>query len=274
VRFGVFLPNFGPFADPAALVGLATETEAAGWDGLFLWDHILFGDAQPVLDPWIGLTAVAAATSRLRLGALVTPVARRRPWKLARETATLDHLSGGRLVFGAGLGFPPDVEFGTFGEPEDDRVRAAMLDEGLAVLAGLWSGEEFAFAGEHYSVRPTTFLPTPVQRPRIPVWVAGWWPNKRPFRRAARWDGVVPELVGGGTPTPDDVAEMTAFVAANRARDGPFDVAVNGYSSSRDGMEPYEAAGATWWLERIDPEHRFSLEAARERIVEGPPRVA
>jgi Luciferase-like monooxygenase len=278
VRYGVFLPNFGPFGRPNVLVDLAQAAESAGWDGLFIWDHILFDAEAPqnVVDPWVALAGVAAATSRLRIGALMTPLARRRPWKVARETATLDHLSDGRLIFGAGLGFPPYAEFALFGEEPDDRLRAEKLDEGLAILTGLWTGEEFEFTGKHYSLRKTRFLPTPVQRPRPPVWIAGWWPHKRPFRRAAKWDGIFPELPEGAVPSPDDLRTILAFIDASGGRRPGFDVVLNGYTpnASDDAAEtvaPYAEAGLTWWLERIDPTRLFSAESALERIVAGPP---
>lgn len=279
LRYGMFLPNFGPFGDPSVLAELAAETERAGWDGFFIWDHILFDDRTPqaVVDPWVALTACATATTTIRLGALMTPLARRRPWKLARETASLDVLSGGRLVFGAGLGFPPYAEFGLFGEESDDIVRAEKLDEGLTILDGLWSGQDFEFSGRHYTVERTRFLPTPHQQPRPPIWIAGWWPNKAPFRRAARWDGVFPELVGGAIPTPQDLAALLDYVHAHREASTPFDAVLNGYSSTggdegAQTVEPYIEVGLNWWLERIEPNRLFSLEGARERIRGGPPK--
>jgi len=279
MRYGFFLPNFGPFGDPRVLVDLAVEAERSGWDGFFIWDHILFDDGSPqaVVDPWVTLTAVAGATSRIRFGALMTPLARRRPWVLARETASLDVLSGGRLVFGAGLGFPPHAEFGLFGEEPDDRVRAEKLDEGLAILDGLWSGADFEFSGVHHQVGRTRFLPAPTQRPRPPVWIAGWWPHRRPFRRAARWDGVFPELVGGAIPTPEDLAAMLSYVGEHREAAGRFDAVINGYTpvggaAGAEIVEPYIERGLTWWLERIEPARMFSVEEARERIRSGPPR--
>jgi alkanesulfonate monooxygenase SsuD/methylene tetrahydromethanopterin reductase-like flavin-dependent oxidoreductase (luciferase family) len=258
------------------MVQLAVTAEQSGWDGVFLWDHIWFevGTDAPMLDSWIALAAIAASTSRISLGAMITPLARRRPWKVARETATLDHLSGGRLIFGAGLGFPPDAEFSAFGEEADDRVRARKLDEGLAILDGLWSGRPFTFSGEHYDVDSVTFRPSPVQSPRIPVWCAGWWPNRAPFRRAARWDGVIPERIGGDTLSPEEVAEIARFIEQHRESDGPFDIVINGYSEGvqdADLMDRYAQAKTTWWLERIDPHRLFSLEAARARVVDGPP---
>ena len=280
MRYGVFLPNFGPFGDPHVLIDLARDAESYGWDGLFIWDHILFQGDSPhdVVDPWVALAGIATNTSTLRFGALMTPLARRRPWKVARETATLDRLSNGRLIVGAGLGFPPDAEFEFFGDPSDDRVRAQRLDEGLAILNGLWSGEPFSFSGEHYTLEEMQFLPTPVQKPRPPIWIAGWWPNKPPFRRAARWDGVYPERADWKIPTPDDLREILAYVRQHR-EDGsdPKDVVLNGHTPhdprrGADRLEPYEAVGLTWWLERVDLEHLYSVEEARGRIQSGPPK--
>ena len=189
MKYALYTINFGEFADPHRAARLAAEAEAAGWDGYLVWDHVLgWPPDSPTADPWVLMSAVACATSRIRIGALVTPIARRRPIKLAREVVTLDHLSNGRLVFGAGLG-ATDEEFAQFGEDPDRRTRAEKLDEGLDVLAGLWSGEPFSYEGKHYRVDNVTFRPRSVQQPRVPVWIAGHWPYKKPFIRAARWDG-------------------------------------------------------------------------------------
>lgn len=273
MRFGLHLPNFGTVGDLKILASLAVEAEGSGWDGFFLWDHIL-GDPQwrePMVDPWIALAAVASATAEIRLGALVTAVPRRRPWHLARETTTLDHLSGGRLIVGVGLGFPPDAEFEHFGEESDARRRARRLDEGLAILAGLWSGEPFAFDGEEYHLRETVFLPTPVQRPRPPVWVAAHWPNRAPLRRAACWDGVFPEHAGGGRLSPRELTELLQYVQQHRERADPFDAVIAGRSVDLpDGeLTAYVAAGATWWLESIQPNEQPTQ--VRSRVSAGPP---
>jgi len=240
VRYGVSVPNFGVGVDARAITELAREAEEAGWDGFFLWDHLLaFSPGSvPVVDPWVALTAVALSTSRLRLGPMVTPLPRRRPVKLARETVSLDHLSGGRLILGVGIGAMP-YEWNYLGEEPDARVRGAMLDKGLEVLAGLWSGEPFDHHGEHYRVAGdppeqdwrAIFYPPPLQRPRVPIWVAGTWAVKAPFRRAARWDGAFPMKVEGGgivPMTPEDAREVARYVAANRAGDGPFELVVAG----------------------------------------------
>ena len=282
LRHGIHVPNLGAYGDPNVLVSLAVEAEQAGWDGLFMWDHVLHrrADPDPVVSPWVTLGACAVKTQRIRLGALITPLARRRPWNVARETVTLDLLSDGRVIFGAGLGTPRDAEFEAFGEEADDRRRAQRLDEGLEVLAGLWGGEWFAHSGEHYALDEMRFLPTAVQR-RIPIWIGGNWPHRRPFKRAARWDGVVPEKVGGQLPTPAELREILSYIGEQRAAAGVdsgrhYDAAIAGFTNGPDphGAEltaSYAAAGATWWLERFHPA-RGSPEDALRRIQAGPAR--
>ena len=226
-RRGIFVAPFDELADPRLLAELAARAEARGWDGFFVWDHVVYREpVRAILDPWVALSAIAVATERVRIGPLVTPLARRRPHKLARETATLDLLSGGRLVLGAGLGGDAYGEFSRFGDPGDPRERARALDAGLHALTGYWE----------------TFEPRPVQRPRIPVWLAGRWPNRRPVRRAARWDGLFPIDLPG----PDALAELAAECAAQRTDDGLFDIIVTNPPGT--DLAPWEAAGATWCL--------------------------
>lgn len=282
LRHAVHVPNLGEYGDPGVLVQLAVQAEESGWDGFFVWDHILHRrmEPEPVIDPWVTLAACAVRTERIRLGAMITPLARRRPWKVARETATLDVLSGGRVVFGAALGSPRDSEFEAFGEEADDRRRAERLDEALEILAGLWTGQWFAHSGEHFALDEMRFLPKPFQA-RIPIWIGGNWPNRRPFRRAARWDGVVPEKVGGQLPRPAELRELLAFIAEERVAKSvdpapPFDAVIGGVTTAPDaeGAETthsYADAGATWWMERFHPAQR-SVEDARRRIAAGPAR--
>ncbi len=279
MRFGIHVPNFGDFHDLRAIAELARVAEDAGWDGFFLWDHILFrktGDLH-LNDPWITLAAIAMSTESIRLGPLVTPLPRRRPWKLAREAVTLDHLSGGRLILGVGLGAPTGSDFRALGEETDDRVRARMLDEGLDVLAGLWSGRPFTYKGDHYRLDKVAFHPTPVQTPRIPIWVAGYWPNKPPFRRAARWDGVFP-IRKGGAMRPKTLREIVEFTKSHRTPDGPFDVVLGGGTPGDDPakaakiVRPVAEAGLTWWLEGMHG-WRGPFEEMRERVRQGPPRL-
>ncbi len=281
MRCGIGLPNLHELADPRVLADLGRRAEAAGWDGVFIWDHISArAPAAPATDPWIALAAIAATTERVRLGALVTPLARRRPWKVARETVALDQLSEGRLIVGVGLGAAAGPEFEAFGEDGDPRVRARKLDESLDVLAGLWSGKPVDFDGEHLHVHGAEFHPTPVQRPRIPVWVAGRWPNRRPFRRAARWDGLFPVREGQAedeTISPQDAADAAAWAAAHRDPGlPPLDLVVEGLTTGQDrsaaceAVAPYAEAGVTWWIEKLGW-MRGGLAASQARIAAGPP---
>lgn len=277
MQFAMYVPNFGTFDSARTLVDLARAAEGAGWDGFFLWDHLLpDADAalRPVVDPWIALTAIAGATSRIKIGALITPFARRRPWKLARETVTLDHYSGGRLVVGAGIGGDWWREYSAVGEAPDNKTHGAMLDEGLEVLMGLWTGEPFSHKGTFYNVDNAHFLPPPYQSPRIPIWVGGVWPGTRPFRRAARWDGIVP-IGRYGTPTPEDIRQMRVYIDKHRTATTPFDVVFSGRANDLPAAErsahvaEYAAAGVTWWKESVWPS--VALSEVRGIIEGGPP---
>ena len=276
MRYALNVPNFGAYSDVRAMAALAREAEGAGWDGFFLWDHIHTEPALPVADPWIELAAMALATERIRLGLLVTPMPRRRPWKLARESVTLDRLSNGRLILGVGLGGEWMREYSAFGEPADDRTHAAMLDEGLDVLTGLWSGEPFSYAGKHYTVNNARFLPAPQQSPRIPIWVAGVWPGRAPFRRAARWDGLCP-IAHDHTPTPQEIGAMLAYLRPHRTSADTFEVAVTGYTGDKPPEEArtlltnYADAGVTWWQEGFMWED--TIADLRARVAKGPPTV-
>ena len=298
VRYGLSMPNFGEGIDAGAIAGLARDAEDAGWDGFFLWDHLLAftPGPVPVVDPWIALTAAAMNTGRIRLGPMVTPLPRRRPAKLARESASLDRLSGGRLILGVGIGAMP-YKWDYLGEEPDARVRGTMLDEGLEVLTGLWTGEPYGYRGRHYRIAGeppnedwrAVFYPPPLQRPRIPIWVAGTWPVKAPFRRAARWDGVFPMKVEGGRvapTTPEDAREVGRYVAGHRTHGGPFDLVVAGETPGEDREEgartvaAYEEAGVTWWVESIDPwrfgwtgDESWPSEQMRRRVRQGPPEA-
>ena len=271
VRFAV---NSPPFAEPGALVDLAVVAERAGWDAFFLWDHMVVDRAGvEIVDPWVTLGAIAARTDRIRIGTCVTPLARRRPQKVARETVTVDRLSGGRLVLGVGLGTPDDDRT-TFGEPVGARVVADRLDEALEVVAGLWSGEPFAHVGRDFHVERVRFLPAPVQQPRPPVWVACMLPARRPLARAARWDGVVPMKTGPegvGFVTPDDVASIVAEISSLRGSLDGFDVVVNAGPPPTASVAEFEAAGATWCITSMG-EFPGWIDELREIVAGGPPR--
>jgi len=278
LKHGIAVPNFG--THPDELIDLGVATEQAGFDGYFLWDHIVFadsGDGPPIVDPWLVLSVVAARTSRISIGTIVTPVPRRRPWQLARVTATLDRLSNGRVVLGVGIGSPSYGDFGIFHEPSGTRERAELLDEGLDVLAGLWSGEPFSYAGKHLTVERVRFTPTPVQRPRIPVWVAGVLPAQRPIARAARWDGFVPIRFnhdGLVRPTADEIADVTGQIAAKRGTGAGYDMVVWAEVAPQPGVlpdlaRPYADVGATWWIETARPEPDW-WEGVQARVGAGP----
>ena len=279
--FGIDAPIFGDYGDARTLSELAHEAEKSGWDGFFIWDHMSLGIKENVVDPWVALAAIAMRTERVRIGTMVTPMARRRPWKLARETVSVDRLSNGRLILGVGLGSPKDLEFENFGEEGNPKVRGRMLDEGLEILSGLWKGEPFSHHGEHYRVEETTFLPRPDQSPRIPIWVAGNPPNKPPFRRAARWDGVFPVKPGKtGTQqiTPDELANVVTYVKEHRTSAAPFDVVLelargsSNRAEVRGNLPAYAEAGLTWWLEDVGS-WRGPLDEMRDHIRQGPPRI-
>jgi alkanesulfonate monooxygenase SsuD/methylene tetrahydromethanopterin reductase-like flavin-dependent oxidoreductase (luciferase family) len=269
MQFGLYVAPFGELADVAALAEVAARAEASGWEGFFVWDHVMTHGDLTVADPWIALTAVAIATERIRLGAMVTPLARRRPWDVARQVAVIDRLSGGRMVFGAGLGGDSRRELSAFGEERDPRARAALLDEALELVVELWSGEPVTHAGAAYRLDQAVVRPTPLRRP--PVWLGCVWPHRRPLRRAARYDGVFP--VSHVKPlTSDELTELMRIVGEHRAADaGPFDlVVVNHERPSAARLADLRGAGATWWLQGFGERPR--LADVQDAATAGPPQ--
>jgi alkanesulfonate monooxygenase SsuD/methylene tetrahydromethanopterin reductase-like flavin-dependent oxidoreductase (luciferase family) len=277
MRYAISVAPAGPAGDPGTMAELATEAEQAGWDGLFLEDYLVYqGRAgMPSYDPWVTMAAMAAATSLVRVGTSVTPLPRRRPWKLASEAVALDHLSGGRLILGVGSGDVNDPGFSATGEPLDPVTRAQRLDEGLEIVTRLWAGETVTFHGRHYRVDGLRLSPVPVQEPRIPVWVGGDWMLPGVRARVARWDGC---CAYKGPPdqewqdmTPADVREIRAAVT----RPG-FDICVGGrergadWDREREHIRSVAAAGATWWSEWVNPVDR---QATYEAVRRGPLRV-
>ena len=288
MRFAVDIPNFGEYFHPRTMAEIGKEAEDAGWDGLFIWDHLWLGETDPFVDPWVALTAIALNTERIRLGTMVTPLARRSAWKLARETVSVDQVSDGRLILGVGLGAPPDLEFASFGMETDNITRVRMLDEGLDVLTSLWSGDPTSYRGQHYQIDNVTFQPPTLQQPRIPIWVAGVWPRKPPFRRAARWDGMFPIKNDGTEPTdmtsempvlmPQDIEDAVIFTKSYRVSEGPFDVVTGIQDSMMSRSElgriaaEYEDAGLTWQTHSFGP-WNGTIEECRARIRQGPPTM-
>jgi alkanesulfonate monooxygenase SsuD/methylene tetrahydromethanopterin reductase-like flavin-dependent oxidoreductase (luciferase family) len=270
MRYGVIITG----GEPAEQVDLARAAETAGWDGIFTWDGIHVGDDVHVFDPFAMLAAFAVATDRVTLGAIVQPLSRRRPWELARQTTTVDRLSHGRLVLPVGLGARDDRGFGAVGETEGRRAQAAKLDEVLIALDGLWSGEPYEHAGTYFAFPPMAFAPTPVQRPRIPIWVVGRWLSPRSMARALRWDGILPSA-GHGRLTADAVAEARSWLAERRSLDG-YDIVIEGVTPAEDPaaaraeVQPFREAGATWWIE--SNWSTWSVDDQRRRIEAGPPQ--
>ena len=283
MQYGVTLPNMG--IDAHTLAQLAVEAETAGWDGVFVWD-CLYGSPEnepgkrETCDPWIALAAIALATKRIRLGTMVTPLSRRRPWKVARETVTLDHLCQGRLILPVGLGAVTEGGFSKVGEELDRKIRAEMLDEALAILTGLWSGQPFSFIGHHYQVQEMTFLPPPLQQPRIPIWVIGAWPRLKSMQRTLRFDGILPTKMQGEM-TPADIQAMKTFIEQHREHPTPFDIVMEGETPGDDlaaataMLLPLAQAGVTWWLESVwaTAETKGSVEGMKKRIQQGPSRL-
>jgi alkanesulfonate monooxygenase SsuD/methylene tetrahydromethanopterin reductase-like flavin-dependent oxidoreductase (luciferase family) len=274
MKYGFILPS----GTARTAAEFARDAEAAGWDGFFVWESVWAPDA------WVLLAAAAMVTERIRLGTMLTALSRMRPWKLASEVATLDDLSGGRVILSIGLG-ALETGFAEFGEETDRKVRAELVDEGLEIITGLWKGQPFSYEGKHYQIKPLDFPaapPPPVQQPRIPIWVVGAWLRRKSMARALRYDGLLPNVMDAmetrmGRPTPDEVRAMRQYVDEIRTEPGPYDIVVEGATPGDDAaaaaaiVRPFAEAGATWWLEaKWDA---GDLEVVRTRLQQGPPRI-
>jgi alkanesulfonate monooxygenase SsuD/methylene tetrahydromethanopterin reductase-like flavin-dependent oxidoreductase (luciferase family) len=262
------------------ILTLTREAEAAGWDGVFTWDAISVGTVD-TYDPWTLLGAMATVTSRVTLGAMIFPLARRRPWKVAREAMTVDHLSHGRLVIPVALGVPDDGGFSRVNtDTTDRRTRAQKLDETLEILDLAWSGEKVSFEGEHYQMKDLVFRPRPVQQPRIPIWVVASWPHERSLRRAVQWDGMLPSVSSAPMdPIPaETLAQIREWIFAHRNAEGPFEIILEGitdgadHEATRARLQPLADAGATWWIESRWDETETG-GTLLDRIRQGPPRI-
>lgn len=261
MRFAVSIP---PFTDATVVVDLAIAAEAAGWDAVLLWDHLQFSPSAglPVHDPWVLLGAIGARTERVLVGTGVTPLARRRPWIVAKHITTLDHLTRGRALLGVGLGEPPDADFAAFGDPEDPKERAVLLDDGLDLLAALWTGEPVAHHGPRFDVT-AQLLPPPIQRPRPRVFVGAVVPHRRPLERALRWDGIFP-IGADSLLTADEIARYLADI------DRPPGWDVWATLTPGESVAAFAEAGVTWLVEGTWPQGDWVRELER-RIEEGPP---
>ena len=274
MKYGFVLPS----GDARIAADFAFEAEQAGWDGFFVWEPVWGVDA------WVSLTAAAMRTQRIRLGTLITPISRMRPWELASKTVTLDQLSQGRVILSVGLG-AVDTGFAEFGEVTDRKTRAELLDEGLDILTGLWRDQPFTYEGKHYHLKPTAFFPAPppVQQPRIPIWVVGAWRRDKSMQRALRYDGLLPNVLNERgehvPPTPDHIRDITAYIRQQRSASTPYDIVVEGKTPGDDraaalaSVQPWIDAGATWWIEALwpAPDQPTDHSAVLQRIKHGPP---
>jgi alkanesulfonate monooxygenase SsuD/methylene tetrahydromethanopterin reductase-like flavin-dependent oxidoreductase (luciferase family) len=275
MKYGFVLP----WGDARTAADFAHEAEQSGWDGFFVWEPV-WG-----IDAWVSLTAAAMRTERIRLGTMLSPLSRMRPWKLASETATLDNLTNGRVILSVGLGHLP-TGFEEFGEVIDRKVRAELLDEGLEILTGLWRGQPFNYDGKHYKIKEIDHSspPLPLQQPRIPIWVVGAWPHMKSMRRALRYDGLLPTTSiaqGESRPSrPEEIRDMKVFIDANSAEHLPFDIIMDGETPGDDhekaalAIRQWADVGVTWWIETRwnEPRNSNGQAVARKRIHQGPPR--
>ncbi|TAK20606.1 MAG: LLM class flavin-dependent oxidoreductase [Chloroflexota bacterium] len=287
MKFSIHIHNFGLFSDPRVIGQLAKAADDAGWEAVFVADHLQShwqGEQKPIADPWVAMTVIAMSTTRCKFGPMVTPLSRRRPWQLTSEIVTLDRLSNGRLILGVGSGTGISSSFTPFNEEPDARRRAELMEESLDIMTGFWTGEPVTYAGQHFNVDNARFLPTPVQKPRVPIWVAGHWPHKRPFRRAAHWDGVFIDGPGvdwmkGEIISQQDFRDSMGYTLDHRRElgiTGPFDVVIGGHTPNMDraaeSLKPYADLGATWWVEAI-MEGFHGVDEALALIRRGPPRL-
>jgi hypothetical protein len=273
MKFGLDIPTIGPYADARVLAALAVDAEAAGWDGFFIWDVV------KGIDPWIALTAIALQTSRIKIGLLVLPLPRHRPWLVAQQLAQLDQLSQGRVICTVGIGVD-DRDFTSVGEESNWLIRAKKLDEGLEILKGLWTNETFSFTGEHYTLTEVGLQTRPLQTPHIPLWVVGGWPRRAPFRRSARWNGVCIKSIYHDTYTPlslEDFRTCLAYVHSQGTQGASFEVVMGGETLLEEPqqgcamVQTFAEAGATWWIEE-GYSYTSEPEEFRKRILAGPPR--
>jgi hypothetical protein len=278
MKYGFVLPTN---SKARIVANFACDAEAAGWDGFFVWEPVWGFDA------WVSLTAAAMCTERIRLGTLLSPLSRIRPWKLASETVNLDHLSNGRVILSVGLGHIP-TGFEKFGEATDRKIRAELLDEGLDILTGLWRGQQsFQYRGKHYHVTKEEIetMPPPIQQPRIPIWVVGAWSRRKSMQRVLRYDGLLPNVMDDNgrfrETQPQDIQAMKTFVEENRMETTPFDIISEGETPGDDPgnaatiVYKWAEAGATWWIESRwkEPRNEEGLKAVHKRIMQGPPRL-
>ena len=289
VKHGLFMPNTIIGADAPRIVDYAIAAEEAGWDGFFPDDVLVnpfpspdlaqVGDPEgnwnpdayeDFIDPWISLAGIATRTERIKLGTWITPLPRRQPWQVTRDIATLDRLSNGRVVAGFGLGRRTDYE--KFGARWDPKALARRYDEALEIISRFWAGERVTFNGEHFTIDDVAVLPTPKQRPRPPILIAGFWPNKKPFQRGARWDGIMPHFgvgVDRGRSPEESVREMLGWYHSITDDPGDIFMPYSPPGASDEYIDLCLELGATWFY---TAPKRECLDDIEGWIRQGPPK--
>jgi hypothetical protein len=278
LKFGFIIPG----GSTPEIVEMASILEDSGWDGAFYYDDIYTDAKTEMSAAWPIMAAMASTTKKVRIGSLLTAVGRRRPWELARESVTVDWLSKGRLVLPTGLGWAGDGAYIKAGMPAERKTRAEMLDEGLEILDGLWSGKPFRYEGKHNQIKSMRFIPRPFQKPRIPIWVVGAWGWPKSMGRVLKYDGLIPVIKKPNGDheevTPSAISEMRKFVSEKRVVKGnmrkDFDIIKDGttpldHTKARKIVQPFEEAGATWWMESMWGYK--GLREVRKRAKAGPP---
>lgn len=286
MKYGFVFPG----GDARTASEYARHAENAGWDGFFVWEAVWGEDA------WVMLAACAMTTQKIRLGTLLTPPSRRRPWKLASETSSVDRLSNGRLILSVGLGaVHPNSGWQEFGEVTDKKLRAERMDEALEILNGLWQGQPFAFEGKHFHVQAYQTgafgpppPPPPVQKPRIPIWVVGAVNREISLQRIVKYDGFLPTLVAdqgntspeeGASFTPDQLRRAVDWILERRELETPLDVIVehqtpgDDIDRAREILKPWQDAGATWHIESMWDAMDDTNDQVLKRIKQGPPNI-
>ena len=280
-KHGLYLQNgpgyLGELATPDNLIEYAVAAEEAGWDGVFLADGLT--PVFKTVDPWITIAAISTQTSEIRMGTWVSPMPRRPPWQVAQDLAAIDHLSDGRVILGAGLG--NEENYTTYGRAWEPSEIGDQYDEALEIIDALWSGGPVTYDGDYYQIEGAELHLTPVQEPRIPIMLGCWWPNKRPFQRAAHWDGIMPvapsfygkEGIQGepitGSPE-EELRDLIAYYHDVADDPGEILVQIDPPEAPDDFAEVCEDAGATWLFSAslLDEE---SHDENLERIHAGPP---
>lgn len=275
INFGIYIANFDIFESPIDYLDLAVATEENSWDGFFMWDHTVGIPGKPASETFTTLSAIASKTNNIKIGTTVTGLPRHRPWNLARKVATIDHISNGRFIFGIGLGARD--EYSPFNEENDNKILKEKVDESLQIIQGIFEKDHFSFSGKHYQLNDVSFNPKPKQK-NLPIWVAGTWPYKGPFRRAAKFNGIFPLSADPDEIrlSPKEYQDIISFINQFRDPKSDFDVVSHMYTTGNKEddawISDYIDVGVNWLIEVIYP-GRASKKEIFDRIKKGPPSI-